>query len=350
MKSARILKPNEPLSFEEIETPKPQGEQILVRVSAAGVCHSDLHLWEGGYHGPQGTFMKAEDRGVKFPLIPGHEVAGKIESLGKDAHGFKRGDSVLVYPWVGEGSCPACKAGDENLCDKPKSLGVYQNGGYAEYIIVPSAKYLVKLNKLKESEAAPLACSGLTAYTAIKNSGAADGELLVIIGAGGLGMMAIQISKALAKPRVVVIDIDDKRLDEARKLGADFVVNSTKEDAVTAVKGLSEGLGADAVIDFVNSSKTSLSGISMLRRRGRLVLVGLFGGELQLNLALIPLRAFKIIGSYTGNYRDLVELVALAEKGAFKNVVSQTFKLNEANKALSELKGGRVLGRAIISP
>lgn len=350
MKTARILRPNEPLSFEEVETPKPQGEQILVRVSAAGVCHSDLHLWEGGYHGPQGTFMKAEDRGVKFPLIPGHEVAGRVESLGKDAKGFKHGDSVLVYPWVGEGSCPACKAGEENLCDKPKSLGVYQSGGYAEYIIVPSAKYLVRLSSLKESESAPLACSGLTAYTAVKNSQARDGELLVIIGSGGLGMMAIQIAKALSKPRIAVIDIDDSRLDEARKLGADFVINSAKEDSINIVKGLSDGLGADAVIDFVNSSKTSLSGISMLRRRGRLVLVGLFGGELQLNLALIPLRAFKIIGSYTGSYRDLVELVTLAEKGVLKNVVSRTFKLSEANNALTELKEGRVMGRAIISP
>lgn len=350
MKTARILKPNEPLSFEDIETPKPQGEQILVRVSAAGVCHSDLHLWEGGYHGPQGTFMKAEDRGVKFPIIPGHEVAGRIESVGKDAKGFKSGDSVLVYPWVGEGSCPACKAGEENLCDKPKSLGVYQNGGYAEYVIVPSSKYLVRLNGLKESEAAPLACSGLTAYTAVKNSGAKEGELLVIIGAGGLGMMAVQIAKALAKPRIAVIDIDDSRLDEARKLGADFVINSTKEDSINSVKALSDGLGADTVIDFVNSSKTALSGINMLRRRGRLVLVGLFGGELQLNLALIPLKAFRIIGSYTGSYRGLVELVALAEKGVIKNVVTKTFKLSEANNALSELKMGKVMGRAIISP
>ena len=148
MKSARIVKTKEPLHIEDLRIPKPKHEQVLVRVESAGVCHSDLHLWEGGYAGPQGVFMKVEDRGVKFPLTPGHEVAGRVEEVGESVTGFRTGERVLVYPWIGEGLCPACRIGEENLCDLPRTLGIYQDGGYSELILVPSYKYLVKIHEL----------------------------------------------------------------------------------------------------------------------------------------------------------------------------------------------------------
>jgi propanol-preferring alcohol dehydrogenase len=146
MKASRIVKPNEPLQLQELETPKPKGSQVLVKVHSSGVCHSDIHLWEGGYEGPHGLFLKTTDRGVKYPLTPGHEIAGSVDILGEEAEGrFNKNEKVLVYPWIGEGLCPACRAGEENLCDKPRSLGVYVDGGYAEYVLVPSYKYLVKI-------------------------------------------------------------------------------------------------------------------------------------------------------------------------------------------------------------
>jgi propanol-preferring alcohol dehydrogenase len=131
MKSARIVKPNEPLEVQEFETPKPKGSQVLIKVESSGVCHSDIHLWEGGYEGLEGQFLKPTDRGVKYPLTPGHEIAGTVDSFGEESEGFTKNEKVLVYPWIGEGRCPACRIGQENLCDKPRSLGVYTDGGYA---------------------------------------------------------------------------------------------------------------------------------------------------------------------------------------------------------------------------
>lgn len=350
MKAARILKPKEPLAIETLDVPKPRSAQVLVKVQSTGVCHSDLHLWEGGYAGPEGVLMKVEDRGVKFPLTPGHEIAGTIESVGEDVEGFSTGEKVLVYPWIGDGICPACRVGEENLCDKPRSLGVYQDGGYAEYVLVPNYRHLVNIEGQDPASVASLSCSGLTAYSAVKNSGAKPAESLVIVGAGGLGLMGMQLAKAITNTTITVLDLDDKRLEEAKKLGADHVVNSKTNDPVKEVKDLTDGLGADVVIDFVNASKTVETDINMLRKRGRLVLVGLFGGSVQLNLALMPLRAFKIIGSYTGKYADLVELVALAKQNKIKSIVSRKFTLDEANDALNQLKEGKIIGRAVISP
>jgi propanol-preferring alcohol dehydrogenase len=350
MKAARILKPKEPLAIKDLDTPKPRSAQVLVKVQSTGVCHSDLHLWEGGYAGPEGVFMKVEDRGVKFPLTPGHEVAGTVESLGEDAEGFNVGDKVLVYPWIGDGICPACRVGEENLCDKPRSLGVYQDGGYAEYVLVPHYRYLVSIEGLDPASVASLACSGLTAYGAVKNANAKPAESLVIVGAGGLGLMGVQLAKALTNTTVTVLDLDDKRLEQAKKFGADHVINSKASDPVKGIKELTNDLGADVIIDFVNASKTVATDINILRKRGRLVLVGLFGGSVELNLALMPLRAFRIIGSYTGKYADLVELVALAQKNTVKSIVSRKFNLDEANNALNLLKEGKIIGRAVISP
>src|SRR5690348_15660748 len=146
MKAARIVQPNQPLVVQEIETPKPKGSQVVVKIVASGVCHSDIHLWEGGYEGLGGELMKTTDRGVKYPLTPGHEIAGIVDSLGENASGFSKDERVLIFPWIGEGLCPACRAGEENLCDKPKSLGIYTDGGYAQYVLVPDQRYLIRLD------------------------------------------------------------------------------------------------------------------------------------------------------------------------------------------------------------
>lgn len=350
MKSARIVKTKEPLTLEDLGTPKPKNEQVLVRVESAGVCHSDLHLWEGGYAGPQGVFMKVEDRGVKFPLTPGHEVAGRIEEIGESVTGFQRGERVLVYPWIGEGLCPACRVGEENLCDLPRTLGIYQDGGYSELVLVPSHKYLVKIQNLDISASASLACSGLTAYTAVKKANAQASETMVLVGAGGLGLMAVQLAKSITNAQVVIVDVDDKKLSEAKRLGADQTINSLSTDAVKGIKDITGGIGSEIVIDFVNNAKTAQTTINMLRKRGRLIMVGLFGGALELNLPLIPLRAFTLTGAYTGKFSDLIDLVALAKFGKIQSVVSRKYKLDEVNQALEELKGGKIIGRAVLNP
>ena len=351
MKSAKIIEINQPLQIYESKTPKPKGSQVLVKVQSSGVCHSDIHLWEGGYEGPQGQFLKTTDRGVKYPLTPGHEVAGIIDSLGEQTEGFAKNEKVLVYPWIGDGLCPACRIGEENLCDKPRSLGIYNDGGYADYVLVPSYKYLVKLgDEIDTDVSAPLSCSALTAYGAVKNGNLTPNDNVVIVGTGGLGLMAIQLAKAITGSRIIALDRDDEKLKAAKENGADDIINSTKEDVVKAVMELTERMGADAVIDFVNASSTVEVDMNFLRRRAKLVLVGLFGGELKLNLIMMPTRLYKLIGSYTGTMNELIELVSLAKRGIIKPVISNRFKLDEATKALEMLKDGKILGRGVINP
>jgi propanol-preferring alcohol dehydrogenase len=350
MEAARIVKVKEPLEIQKLETPKPRGSQVLIKVQSAGVCHSDIHLWEGGYEGLAGQFMKTTDRGVKYPLTPGHEVAGIIDSMGEDVEGFAKDEKVLVFPWIGEGLCPACRIGEENLCDKPRSLGVYHDGGYAEYLLVPSYKYLVRLGDMATDTGAPLSCAALTAYGAVKNTHLKPNDNVVIVGTGGLGLMAIQLAKAVTGARIIAMDIDDEKLKVAKQNGADFTVNSKNQDVTKSIMELTDNLGADAVIDFVNASKTVETDMQILRRRARVVLVGLFGGALQLNLVSMPTRAYKIIGSYTGSLTDMIELVSLTKRGIIKPVVSNRFKLSEATTALTMLKEGKITGRGIINP
>jgi alcohol dehydrogenase, propanol-preferring len=352
MKAARIVNVNEPLQIQELQTSKPKGSQVLIKVQSSGVCHSDVHVWEGYYEGIGGQPLRTTDRGVKYPLTPGHEIAGIVDSLGEQVEGFSKDEKVLVYPWIGEGMCPACRIGEENLCDKPRSLGIYNDGGYAEYVLVPNYKYLVKIgdDDMDTDISAPLSCAGLTAYGAVKNANLKPDDNVVIVGTGGLGLMSIQLVRAVTGARIIAMDIDDKKLQVAKKEGADIIVNSKKEDPIKAIMELTDKLGADAVIDFVNATKSVEADVQFLRRRAKLVLVGLFGGELRLSLVSMPTRAYKIIGSYTGSLQDMVELVSLAKRGVIRPVVSNRFKLDQAGEALQMLKDGKIIGRGVINP
>ncbi|HSD04214.1 MAG TPA: alcohol dehydrogenase [Nitrosopumilaceae archaeon] len=350
MKAAQIVTPKEPLQLNDLQVPKPKDAEVLVKVKAVGVCHSDLHLWEGGYDAGAGSFLKATDRGVKFPVTPGHEVVGTVTEIGSSVQGTKVGDEVLVYPWIGCGVCPACKVGNENLCDAPRSLGVFQNGGYAEYVLVPSFKYLIKISGIDLEGAASLACSGLTAFTAVKKANVGPGEFLVIVGAGGLGLMGIQIAKAITKATILCVDLDDNKLAAAKKMGADHTINSKDPDTAQKIISVCNNKGPECVIDFVNAPPTVKMDLAVLRKRGNLVLVGLFGGSAELVLPTIPLKAITIQGAYTGNYKNLVELVELAKRGVINPIVSRRYSLDDANTALEELKKGKIIGRAVINP
>ena len=349
MKAAQIVEPNKPLKISEIETPKPVGTQVLVKVKAVGVCHSDLHLWEGGYDTGDG-FMKVTDRGVKFPVTPGHEMVGKVSEIGEDVTEIKIGDDVLVYPWIGCGACPTCEKGDTNLCEAPKSLGVFQDGGYAEYSIVPDYKFLIKISGIDLEGAASLSCSGLTAYTAVKKAISNSPENILIIGAGGLGLMGIQIAKALCNANIICADLTDEKLQKAKEMGADHTINTKHSEASKTIMSICNGKGADSIIDFVNAPPTVKLGLSVIRKRGNIILVGLFGGAVDLPLVSIPLKAITIQGAYTGNYNDLVDLVDLAKKGIIKPIISKRYILDEANTALEDLRNRKVIGRAVIVP
>jgi propanol-preferring alcohol dehydrogenase len=351
MKAARIVKLNEPLQIQELQTPTPKGTQVLVKIQSSGVCHSDVHVWEGYYEGIEGQQIKTTDRGVKYPLTPGHEIAGIVDSFGEQVEGFSKNNQVLVYPWIGEGLCPACRIGQENLCDKPRSLGIYTDGGYGDHVLVPNYRYLVKIgDEMDTDTTAPLSCAGLTAYGAVRNANLKPDDNVVIVGTGGLGLMAIQLAKAVIGANIIALDLDDEKLKVAKKNGANIAINSKKEDPIKVIMELTAKSGADVVIDFVNASKTVETGMQLLRRRASLVLVGLFGGELKLSLVSMPTRAYKIIGSYTGSISEMVELVSLAKRGVIKPVVSERFKLDQATEGLSKLKDGKITGRGVINP
>ena len=349
MKSAQIIEPNKPLQINEIVLPNPNGNQVIIRVKSTGVCHSDLHLWEGGYDTGDG-FMKVTDRGVKFPVTPGHEVVGTVEQIGDSVEGVNIGDLVLVYPWIGCEQCPTCQNGDTNLCESPKSLGVFQNGGYAEYVLVPDSKFLAKINNLDPDAAASLACSGLTAFTAIKKALVNKPENILIVGAGGLGLMGVQIAKALTNSNIICADLDDEKLNSAKKLGATHIVNTKEPDAIKEIMSICNEKGVDSIIDFVNAPPTVKMDLSIIRKRGNIVLVGLFGGSIDLSLVSIPLKAITIQGAYTGNYNDMIELIQLAESGVINPIVSKHYTLDEANIALEDLKNRKIIGRAVINP
>ena len=349
MKAAQIIEPNKPLKISEVDTPSATDRQVLVKVKAVGVCHSDLHLWEGGYDTGDG-FMKVTDRGVKFPVIPGHEIVGTVKEIGDSVEGINVGDDVLVYPWIGCGNCSTCKKGDTNLCEAPKSLGVFQDGGYAEYSLVPDYKFLAKISGIDLDAAASLACSGLTAYTAIKKAISNSPENILIVGAGGLGLMGVQIARALSKANIICADLDDEKLSKAKEMGAHNIVNTKDSESSKKIMSICNEKGADSIVDFVNAPPTVKLDLAVIRKRGNIVLVGLFGGAVDLPLVSIPLKAITIQGAYTGNYNDMLELIDLAKRGVIKPIVSKHYSMDEANAALEDLKNRKVVGRSVINP
>jgi alcohol dehydrogenase, propanol-preferring len=350
MKAVRIVKLNEPLQVQELQTPTPKGTQVLVKIQSSGVCHIDLHVWEG-FEYIEGKPLKTTDRSVKYPLTPGHEIAGIVESLGEQAEGFTKNEKVLVYPWIGEGLCPACRIGEENLCDKPKALGIHIDGGYADHVLIPNYRYLVKIGDDMDTDTSvPLSCAGLAAYGAVKNAGLKPDDNVVVVGSGELGVMAIQLAKAITGAKIIAMDQDDQKLDLAKKNGADITINSKKEVPLKAIMELTDKLGADAVIDFVNASGTVKTDVEFLRRRGKLVLVGHPGGELKLSAVIMPRKAHRVIGSCNGTISDLIELVSQAKRGVVKPVVSNRFKLDQTAEALTMLSTGNIRGRGIINP
>ena len=356
MRSMRLVEEGKPLREESIEIPRLGPHSVLVRVSAAGVCHSDIHLVSGAYDLGEGRKLSATGGGTLLPLTPGHEIAGILEELGTEAGatGFRKGDQVVVYPWIGCGACRKCLAGRENMCEgRPAFLGFMKNGGYAEYVLVPDARYLVRSDGIEPAQAATLACSGLTAFSATRRCNLHTDDLLLVIGAGGLGTAAIQIGKRTTGARIAVADIDDTRLGLATKLGADHTFNTARVDAkelVSDVRALNGGRGADAVIDFVGKPATVSLAVRLLGHEGRLVLVGLMGGGLQLSLPILPLLGAQILGSFTGSLSELAELTQLARRGVVAPVVTASYRLEEANEVLFKLEHGEISGRAVLKP
>jgi len=354
MKSFVVAEFNAPLKEVDQPTPQPTGSQVLIKVKAAGVCHSDLHIWEGGYdlgHGRKPLSLR--DRGVSLPRTMGHETVGEVVAFGPDAKtsagDLKVGDVALVYPWIGCGKCEVCLAGDENMCLKPASLGVYCDGGYADHMTVPHPKYLLNLKGLDPVTAAPYACSGVTTYSALKKVEADFKTPIVIIGAGGLGLMALSLLKAMGGKGAIVVDIDARKREAAEQAGALATVDGGAPDALEQLAQKAGG-PIRAVIDLVGNAKTTQLGFDCLSKGGKLVIVGLFGGGATWALPLIPIKALTIQGSYVGNLRETQELLELVRAKKIAPIPVTPMPLARANEALVDLQKGRLVGRAVLTP
>jgi D-arabinose 1-dehydrogenase-like Zn-dependent alcohol dehydrogenase len=344
MISYQIIEHGRPLQKVAFETPKPQGSEVLVRITRAGVCHSDLHIWEGYFDLGGGKRFYVKERGCVPPFTLGHEPFGVVEALGPKARGVRVGQKRIVYPWIGCGKCPVCKAGQDNYCVSGiRFLGVSRPGAYSTHLLVPDPKYLVDAKGIDDAFAATLACSGLTAYSAAaKLPPLGPQDRVAVLGCGGLGLIGISVLRAKGVKHIVGCDIDDAKLAAASRQGAKQSVNTRAADAAQSLQGIA------AAIDFVGSPASAALGIAALRKGGRYVICGLYGGELTHPLPPIAQRAIGIIGSYVGNLQELKEVVALAKKGKIKPAPVETRPADEANRALEDLKAGRVVGRVVL--
>jgi D-arabinose 1-dehydrogenase-like Zn-dependent alcohol dehydrogenase len=350
MRAMQIIEWGKPLEAREYPDPEPQGEEVLLRVEAAGVCHSDVHIWDGYFDLGGGNKVTLESRGVKLPFTLGHEIAGAVAALGPSASGVKVGDKRVVYPWIGCGQCAVCRRGDELLCLAPRTLGTRRAGGYGTHVVVPHARYLLDHAGVPQGLAATYTCSGITAFSALKKTRAHVGadDHLLIIGAGGVGGSAVHIAPAAVKGKVVVADIDAQKRAQARQMGAVATIDNGSPDAVRQVMEATGG-GAAAAIDFVGSPQTMEFGVNVLRKGGKLVMVGLYGGALALSTVSFPFKMMTIEGSYVGTLDDLRELLALAQAGKVPPIPLEHRPAAEAGAALYDLKaGGKVRGRVIL--
>lgn len=348
MISYEISEHGKPLQKVVRETPRPTGTEVLVRVTRSGVCHSDLHIWDGYFDLGGGKRFYVKERGCVPPFTMGHEPFGVVEAIGPRAKGTRIGQRRLVFPWIGCGKCPVCRDGLDNYCLNQRFVGVMRPGAYSTHLLVPHPRYLVDAGGLDEAFASTLACSGLTAYSAIGKLPKLNArDWVAVVGCGGLGLVAVSILKAVGIRNVIACDVDPGKLDAAKRLGAKKMLDTRAPDAAQQLQRLAGGYLA-AAIDFVGMPATHAVAYPALRKGGRYILCGLFGGEITLAMPPIAQRAVAVMGSYVGSLQELKAVVALAKKGKLKPTPVSTRPAAEVNAVLDELKAGKVLGRTVL--
>lgn len=328
------------------DIPTPQGGEVIVKVGSCGVCHSDVHLHDGYFD--LGNDVKLDmTRTVQPPRTLGHEIAGTVVAVGPDVQGVKVGDRRVVFPWIGCGQCALCLSGDEHLCNSPRALGVHRDGGFATHTLVPDAKYLLDYGQLAEEQACTYACSGLTAYSALKKvAPLGPKDPLLIIGAGGVGLSGIRLARQMFETPPIVVELDPSKWDIAREAGAGQIIDPTADGALKTLLKATGGVAA--AIDFVGAGATFNFGFSALRKGGKLVSVGLFGGSTPIVPAMVSMKAVTLIGSYVGSLQEMQELMAIARTGVLPDLPLGTQPLANATQALEDLRAGRIRGRTIL--
>jgi D-arabinose 1-dehydrogenase-like Zn-dependent alcohol dehydrogenase len=336
----------EPLRVADQPVPTLTGTQVALRTCTCGVCHSDIHLADGFFDLGDGQRVDLA-RGLKLPLVPGHEVVGEVIAMGPEATGVQVGDRRIVYPWIGCGACSFCTSGDEQLCSRPRAIGVNVAGGYGESVVVPHSRYLLEFAPLDEAQACVLACSGLTAFGALRKAlPFPAGGALLIIGAGGVGLSGIRLARSVLGVAPIVAEIDHSKWDIAREAGAAECIDPSEAGAGRALLKATGGVAA--AIDFVGAGASFAFGLEVLAKAAKLVVVGLLGGATRISPALLPLKAATIVGSYVGSLREMQELLRLARSGALPPMPLTERPLDDANLVLEELRQRQVKGRVVL--
>jgi NAD+-dependent secondary alcohol dehydrogenase Adh1 len=342
MRAARLHAYHEPLKLDEVDEPKVVGPlDVVVRIGAAGLCRTDLHIQEGQWD---------EKSQVKLPYTPGHENAGWIHEVGSAVTSVEVGDTVIVHPFITCGLCRACRAGDDMHCANGSFPGIDRDGGFADFLLT-SARSVVKLDpSLEPTAIAALADAGLTAIHAVKKAipvlGA--GTKTVVIGAGGLGHIGIQCLKAYTPTEIIVVDPSEPALALARELGADHTVKVEGTSHIDTVRELTDGNGAQAIIDFVGEKGAVEDGVAMIEDGGFYYVIG-YGQNIDIPTIDVISREISFIGNLVGTYVDLQDLMTLTAQGKV-SLHTSTYPLDAINDAMADLDGGRLQGRGILVP
>lgn len=345
MRCEAVTAYGKPLERLDQPTPAPGPGEAVVKVVRCGVCHSDVHLHDGYFDMGGGNQL---DAGSPLPLVLGHEIEGEVVALGDGVSGPPVGTRVAVFPWIGCGQCAACKRGDQHHCANNRQLGVRVWGGFADYVLVPDAAALIPAGDLAPGVAGVAMCSGLTAFSALKKIRPADAsEPIVLFGLGGVGLSGLALAKALFKNPIVAVDIDPAKREQALSRGASEAIDPSEKDALKSfVKRTGGAVGA---VDFVGAPQTFQGAMQVVRRGGTIVVVGLFGGSVNLALPMLPLKTQTIMGSYVGTLPEAKELIALLQAGKIDAPLMEMRPLAEANQALADLKAGKVMGRVVLT-
>jgi D-arabinose 1-dehydrogenase-like Zn-dependent alcohol dehydrogenase len=339
-----------PFERRERALPDVPAKAVLVKITAAGLCHSDLHIKKGFMDlGAKGKLTFTQ-RGATLPLTLGHEIAGVIEAVGRDVNSVKVGQQVVVFPWIGCGNCLACAEDRESDCTSMRIIGIHRDGGFASHVVVEDEKFVIDIDGFDAAEIAPYACSGLTVFNGLEKLGPVrDNEWLAILGAGGLGLNAVAIARAMGYAHIVAVDIDDTKLDAAVEMGADARVNARADDADESLKDITQNR-LFAVLDTFGSGDTGALAVSAITKAGRYVVVGQHGGDFTMPQIWLPQKALTVRGSHVGNASQLRTVIDMYKNGKLKPIPVEVRPLSEINEAIEALQAGQVTGRIVFNP
>ncbi len=347
MKSQAVVEYGKDLQEVELPTPEPKGKEVLIEVTHCGVCHSDVHFHDGHFDFGEGN--KLDMTGRPLPLTLGHEIEGTVIAIGDEVETVKIGERKVIYPWIGCGDCPLCDRGEEHLCNA-RGLGFNLGGGFASHCLVPEEKYCLDADGIEPGLASTYMCSGITAYSALKYAKSLQGDdELLIVGLGGVGMMALQFALAMNARPPLVADLDDNKLEAALKMGAKAAYNPKDEGVAKKVLAETNG-GVTAAIDFVGAEGSLNFANAAIRKGGEITIVGLFGGMFKSPIPLFPLRGVAMAGSMTGSLADTIEMLEIVKSGKISPIPLEFRDMCEASRTLQELRDGEIIGRVVLTP